>query len=205
MMLDTSFTPFPSLEPTTLYSFYPYPVSPRTELHDILPPPTPASAGPGPSTLQHQTQSLSLRSSGRISETRKEDVRLATRRAEKRALMGRLPAGVALGREEDLLDQEDDVLEHEQRDINMFGHRFLLPYGRRLTQMEMDSAPSPSPSEPDHELRQEDNTVGHIPLENGQEAEEDEGEIRDLDASIEDMDEEYEGSDDEMDEDDEEV
>lgn len=23
----------------------------------------------------------------------------------------------------------------------MFGHRFLLPYGRRLTQMEMDAAP----------------------------------------------------------------
>lgn len=34
-----------------------------------------------------------------------------------------------------------DVRAVAQQDIDMFGHRFLLPFGRRHTQMEMDAAP----------------------------------------------------------------
>lgn len=80
-------------------------------------------------------------------------------RAQRRALMGKRPAGINLSRHADELSEEEDAMEDEkvgqslhhsdessltadsQQEVNMFGHRFLLPYGRRLTQMEMDAAP----------------------------------------------------------------
>ncbi|WVF65411.1 hypothetical protein IAT40_000138 [Kwoniella sp. CBS 6097] len=205
MMLDGPSCSLPAFEPMTLYSFYPYSLSPRSHVHSTLFPSSASSdnnaAGPGPSTQaqarvtegseQDQKVDHSDRRSYRPS---REDVRESLSRAERRALMGGRPAGTGLGKDDDDVIVDEDMLDHEQHDINMFGHRFLLPYGRRLTQMEMDAAPSPSPSEPDHERRQEDRTTGSAgsPLMQPQnldgEDEEEEGGAVDLDASIEDLD-----------------
>jgi len=116
--------------------------------------------------------------------------------------MGLRPAGLAVGRESEELDVEEQALDDERQNINMFGHRFLLPFGRRLTQMEMDAAPSPTPSEPDNERRQEDRNMasptlalvggedgdGGAPVPDGGEEGGGDEEMVDLDASIEDMD-----------------
>ncbi|AFR96247.2 hypothetical protein C347_04425 [Cryptococcus neoformans AD2-60a] len=182
MILDIS-TPFPSLQPNTLYSFSSYPPSPRRHLNHILLHPPNDQPQPQP---QAGPSTPSLHGVSYCKE--KDEVNKLMRRAERRVLMGKSPAGMMLGREDEEVAMEEDLLEHEQKmNINMFGHRFLLPFGRRQTQMEMDSAPSPSPSEPDHEHRQEDNSMAMpmntLPDEDGNEAR-----GQDLDASIEDMD-----------------
>lgn len=60
-----------------------------------------------------------------------------------------------MGKESEDLEDEEAALEqesvcqapdvsyqtNEKHDIGMFGHRFLLPFGRRQTQMELDAAP----------------------------------------------------------------
>jgi hypothetical protein len=97
--------------------------------------------GPGPSTSVRQAERLQLE------------------RASRRALTGRRPAGVGIGREGNELEEEEAAAEEEevrraafglmlllweltsQNNVGMFGHRFLLPYGRRQTQMELDAAP----------------------------------------------------------------
>jgi len=134
----------PGLNPSTSYSFYPYPVksAPTTSLRGLAPP-TQTQAQAGPSTH------------------RRAEITRATRireRSERRALVGLRPAGFAIGRESEDLDLEEMTLEDErvshlvwlyafvirltrQQHINMFGHRFLLPIGRRQTQMELDAAP----------------------------------------------------------------
>ncbi|WVQ93084.1 hypothetical protein IAU59_000148 [Kwoniella sp. CBS 9459] len=211
MILDGPSCSLPAFEPMTLYSFYPHSLSPRSHVHSTLFFSKPTNdAGPGPNTqAQAQAQAQKTKISGNAEEGRhqliegderrrarpsREDVRESSRRAERRALMGRRPAGTGLGKDDDDVIADEDVLDHEQHDINMFGHRFLLPYGRRLTQMEMDAAPSPSPSEPDHERRQEDRTMGSAgsPLAQPQNLDEEddggEGGAVDLDASIEDLD-----------------
>ncbi|WVR08928.1 hypothetical protein IAU60_005987 [Kwoniella sp. DSM 27419] len=191
MMLDGPSCSLPAFEPSTLYSFYPHPLSPRSHLHSTLSPSqhsTTAQAGPGPTTQGNRTiASGQLKGNSIRAEA---EVASAMKRAELRALMGRRPAGTGLGKDDDEVGAEEDMLDQEQHDINMFGHRFLLPYGRRLTQMEMDAAPSPSPSEPDHERRQEDRTMGSpgSPVMQQEVAEEDEEGPVDLDASIEDLD-----------------
>ncbi|KAK8844115.1 hypothetical protein IAR55_006909 [Kwoniella newhampshirensis] len=210
MMLDSSFTPLPTLTPQTLYSFYPHPLSPRSHLHSTLFSPSGESeSGPGPSTQkstllkqqQRECAAPQCRPQTHHERTRRSDVHGAMKRAEERALMGRRPAGVGLGKDDEEIIVEEDLLEHEQHDTNMFGHRFLLPFGRRLTQMEMDAAPSPSPSEPDHERRQEDRSgpggvspispvvgVGATGLDDLDDEDGGGAGIVDLDASIEDMD-----------------
>ncbi|WVW79497.1 hypothetical protein I302_101466 [Kwoniella bestiolae CBS 10118] len=182
----------PTFEPINLYSFYPHPISPRSHVHSTL--------FPHPDNANTASSSGSSRQKGTQpdraikKEITREEVQQAMERAERRALMGRRPAGVGMSRDDDEVVNEEDILDHEQHDINMFGHRFLLPFGRRLTQMEMDAAPSPSPSEHDHERRQEDHTMGsplmepQIQGEDGEEDEEDEEGAVDLDASIEDLD-----------------
>ncbi|WRT69191.1 uncharacterized protein IL334_006175 [Kwoniella shivajii] len=183
-MLDIDYA-LPACELSTTYSFYPYSLSSRSHVHSTL-------------LTQSENNSTSLdpmsdvtEIAGPSSRAILEDVRQSHQRAERRALMGWRPAGIGLAKEDDEVCNEEDILDHDQHDINMFGHRFLLPFGRRLTQMEMDAAPSPSPSEQDHERRQEDHTMASPVVaaelaEIGEEEEQD-GQV-DLDASIEDLD-----------------
>ncbi|WVQ63774.1 uncharacterized protein L199_001928 [Kwoniella botswanensis] len=183
----------PVMDPINLYSFYPYPISPRSHVHSTLFP----SSDPNSSSNSSSTSKQHPFSKGTkevVKQTTRHQVQESMRRAERRALMGRRPTGVGLSRDDDEVINEEDMLDHEQHDINMFGHRFLLPLGRRLTQMEMDAAPSPSPSEHDHERRQEDHTMGSPMMEtqiqgeqDDEDDEEDGGQV-DLDASIEDLD-----------------
>ncbi|WWC63901.1 uncharacterized protein I303_106506 [Kwoniella dejecticola CBS 10117] len=212
MLLEGPST-LPNFEPLTLYSFYPHPISPRSHVHSTLFPSSSSSgnavAGPSSSKpnqkskqKQKQKQTTGLGQGNVVraeAGTSRLEIEASMKRAERRALMGRRAAGVGLGKDDDEVIHDEDVLDHEQHDINMFGHRFLLPYGRRLTQMEMDAAPSPSPSEHDHERRQEDHTMGSPMMETQTQAQggnmdmDDDGteegnEVVDLDASIEDLD-----------------
>ncbi|KAE8543688.1 hypothetical protein D1P53_000404 [Cryptococcus gattii VGV] len=181
MILDIP-TQFPSLQSSTLYSFSPYPLSPRRLLnHTLLHPPK------DPLQPQHQAGPSSSSVRGVAYCKERDEANKFMKRAERRVLMGNNPAGMMLGREDEEVTLEEDVLEDEQMNINMFGHRFLLPFGRRQTQMEMDSAPSPSPSEPDHDHRQEDNSMA-MPANTLPDEDDDEEHGQDLDASIEDMD-----------------
>ncbi|WVN88025.1 uncharacterized protein L203_103224 [Cryptococcus depauperatus CBS 7841] len=195
MLFDMA-TPFPSLSPNTLYSFSQHPIASRSYLHSTLlafddgdglgpqaeqPPKFYSSARMGPYDVTG-TGAATPEIKGMVRPRDKEDC--MRRRAERRAVMGRPPAGVMLDIQEEKISMDEDRVGHEEHNVNMFGHRFLLPYGRRQTQMEMDSAPSPSPTEPDHEHRQED--AASVPtLAVG---EEDETPTQDLDASIEDLD-----------------
>ncbi|ORX39154.1 hypothetical protein BD324DRAFT_618668 [Kockovaella imperatae] len=131
MATSNSGMSLPALDPPTSFAFYPYGLSSQRQTHSSirglsLPSTTPDSltgAGPGPKTEEIVRE------------------KLARARAERRALMGRRPPGVALGREAEELSDEEAAMEDEKQNINLFGHRFLLPFGRRLTQMEMEAAP----------------------------------------------------------------
>jgi len=59
----------------------------------------------------------------------------------RRALRGLRAAGVALAHDAQDLSDEEEMLEREKASINAFGHRFLMPFGRMMTQMEMEAAP----------------------------------------------------------------
>lgn len=72
---------------------------------------------------------------------RRRDARRACDRAALRALRGLRPAGISLGLDAGDLSDEEEAVEEERASVNAFGHRFLLPFGRRLTQMEMEAAP----------------------------------------------------------------
>lgn len=39
------------------------------------------------------------------------------------------------------LSDEEAQLDEEKHELNQFGHRFLIPIGRRITQMESEAAP----------------------------------------------------------------
>ncbi|TYJ56134.1 hypothetical protein B9479_003120 [Cryptococcus floricola] len=196
-MLLESLNTYPSLTPDTLHSFSPYPLSSRAHLHkSLLHPSSASSSQAGPSTYRSSgIRGIQSPPTNADPDEQAQDARrsagMMRRRAEERVLMGRTPAGVMLGREDDEVTLEEEMMDQEQHDVTMFGHRFLLPYGRRQTQMEMDSAPSPSPSEADHERRQEDPSGilhhHHHPPEDDTENEDDE-DVADLDGSVEDMD-----------------
>ena len=108
MSLDLSFhIPLPDFDLDTRHSFYPYPVLARSKVHRSLigePSLTPTSSngqrilpsGSGPLSYRHAMADLS-----------KE-------RAARRALIGRRPAGVALGREAEELSDEEAALEDEK-------------------------------------------------------------------------------------------
>lgn len=108
MILDIS-TPFPSLEPNTLYSFSPYPLSPRRHLNHVLLHPPSDQPQPQP---QAGPSTSSLRGVNYCKE--RDEINKLMRRAERRALMGKNPAGMMLGREDEEVAIEEDVLEHEQ-------------------------------------------------------------------------------------------
>lgn len=109
MILDIP-TQFPSLQPSTLYSFSPYPLSPRKHLnHTLLHPPKDPLQPPyqlaGPN-------SSSVRGVAYCKE--RDEAKNLMKRAERRVLMGNNPAGMMLGREDEEVTLEEDVLEDEQ-------------------------------------------------------------------------------------------
>ncbi|TXT13205.1 hypothetical protein VHUM_01606 [Vanrija humicola] len=170
MIGSTNYPPLPQAQCDTLYAFYPYPLRARERVHASL-------RGPAP---------LSSTSSSSAASSSSSDTQAAVDRAARRALRGKRPAGVALGKDAADLSDEEAALEDDKHAINAFGHRFLLPFGRRLTQMEMEAAPSPTPS--DHEHRQEDRGAEPpSPVPPSPELGDQDGEI-DLDASLEDRD-----------------
>ncbi|GMK55301.1 hypothetical protein CspeluHIS016_0203570 [Cutaneotrichosporon spelunceum] len=112
------------------------------------------------------------------------------RRPRHRALRGLPPAGAALHLLAADLSDDEGVLDDEREDLNNFGRRFLIPIGRRNTQMEAEAAPSPTPS--DHDHRQEDRgglSPSPEPMEDiDLDASVDDLDAPDLDASLEDLD-----------------
>lgn len=126
MLGSTNYPPLPQARRDTLYAFYPYPLRARERVHASLRGP----AGPSASTSPPSSSSASA-----------ADTSAAVDRAARRALRGKRPAGVALGKDAADLSDEEAALDDEKHAINAFGHRFLLPFGRRLTQMEMEAAP----------------------------------------------------------------
>lgn len=103
-------TPYlPALPPSTSYSFYPYPLSsaPTTSLRGLAPP-TQSQAQAGPSTYRTNE----IQRAARVRE-----------RAERRALVGLRPAGLAVGRESEDLDLEEMTLEDERVNLHVPFHR----------------------------------------------------------------------------------
>ncbi|KAL1407681.1 hypothetical protein Q8F55_007114 [Vanrija albida] len=164
MLESTNYPPLPQARRDTLYAFYAYPLRARERVHASL---------RGPAAAASSSSS--------------SEPAAAVERAARRALRGKRPAGVALGKDAADLSDEEAALEDDKHAINAFGHRFLLPFGRRLTQMEMEAAPSPTPS--DHDHRQEDRGAEPAsPVPPSPELDEPEGDEVDLDASLEDRD-----------------
>ncbi|WOO85004.1 uncharacterized protein LOC62_06G008509 [Vanrija pseudolonga] len=181
MLGSTNYPPLPQARRDTLYAFYPYPLRARERVHASL-----RRSAPSTSTLTSPSSPSSSSSSA-------ADTSAAVGRAARRALRGKRPVGVALGKDAADLSDEEAALDDEKHAINAFGHRFLLPFGRRLTQMEMEAAPSPTPS--DHDHRQEDrNAEPPSPIPPSPELGEQEGGEVDLDASLEDRDADHDQS-----------
>ncbi|RXK35378.1 hypothetical protein M231_07368 [Tremella mesenterica] len=220
VLLDLAI-PLPPLHPNNTLSFYPYPS--HSDSHSHVPGPSTTSRvpprpnpvrGPIPPALPTSTPNVpkntmagpSMTSNreedGGRSQLREQEQRI-DHQALLRALTGKRPAGMEVSKVSESLEEEEGVFEDYRHSINMFGNRFLLPYGLRLTQMEMDAQPSPEPSEPDQDRRQEDGAVPSAPrtgrtdvgiqgdvmdgIEEGVEEVEGDEEV-DLDASVEDMD-----------------
>jgi hypothetical protein len=96
--MSTTTPHMPALQPSTSYSFYPYPVKtiPATSLRGPVPP-TQAEAGPS-----------------RNRQTERQRATRIRERAEKRALIGQRPAGLAVGRDSEDLDLEEMALDDER-------------------------------------------------------------------------------------------
>ena len=95
-------THFPNLQPDSSYSFYPYPLTGVSSTSSILrglASPTPIPEGAGPS----RDRSAEIRYAEKLRQ-----------RAEKRAVVGLRPAGLAVGRESEALDMEEMRLEDEK-------------------------------------------------------------------------------------------
>lgn len=98
--MSTTTPNLPASNPSTSYSFYPYPVKsiPTTSLRGLAPPTrTQPQAGPSTSRRAEITKATHVRE-----------------RAERRALVGLRPAGFAVGRESEDLDLEEMALEDER-------------------------------------------------------------------------------------------
>lgn len=110
--------PLPSLHPHPEYSFYPYPITPRSQLHSTLQSSYPSPSSPSIRGLAGYSQGPSAPASIRgeagpsTSRTKVED--RALRRAEKRAVRGLRPSGVGLGREAEDLSEEEVMMEDEK-------------------------------------------------------------------------------------------
>ncbi len=103
----TAGSSLPTLMPDLIYSFYPYPVLARTKVHASL-----LQTSATPSSTDKKTandQSDSGLSTQQLAKSRN-----AKERAARRALMGRRPAGVALGREAEELSDEEAALDDEK-------------------------------------------------------------------------------------------
>jgi len=94
---DASNSPFPSFNPSTLYSFYPYPISSRDKTHQSL------------RGIQSPSKGQSSR---QAQQEAREKAAKARERAARRALVGKRPAGVSIGREAEDLSEEEDALDH---------------------------------------------------------------------------------------------
>ena len=122
MMLNTTlYPPLPTSDPITTTSFYPYPVSSRFTIHaNLLGEPRSSGSLRGLAPLQsaqQQGQSASSRSPiagpGPTSTSIRREA-LGRKRAEKRALSGRRPAGVGMAIDADELSEEEEVLSEER-------------------------------------------------------------------------------------------
>jgi len=113
MFLDPISQPtLPTLLPDPIHSFYPYPVLPRSKVHQSL-------LSPSSNTTQKQFQSIQPGPGPSTEQNAKS--RNAKQRAARRALMGRRPAGVALGREAEELSDEEASLEDEKVRLSFHG------------------------------------------------------------------------------------
>ena len=119
MILDTAtHPPLPLASRDVKYSFYPYPISTRQTLHTSLrgPPPA-ASSSAGGSVANRSSSNSSSRASlagpGPSTAQLRAEAR-ALKRAQWRAVGGRRPAGLGLGREAEELSEEEEALEDEK-------------------------------------------------------------------------------------------
>ncbi|CAK9781396.1 hypothetical protein CC85DRAFT_325810 [Cutaneotrichosporon oleaginosum] len=185
--------------PNTLFSFAHRPVTSRSRLNASLRTSwaSPSSQQPLPSSSQSNASTSSdssrPRTRAQTSSPNPASFVLEARRLRRprhRALRGLPPAGASLHVLAADLSDEEGVLDDEREDLNNFGRRFLIPIGRRNTQMEAEAAPSPTPS--DHDHRQEDRgglTPSPEPMEDVDlDASIEDQDAPDLDASLEDLD-----------------
>ena len=101
----TTFTGFfPALEPSTSYSFYNHPLSSRSNVHQTI-------RGVQPMHAQG-SQPVPLSNPGPTTEEIRREAR-ARHRTEKRALVGKRPAGTWLGKEAEELSEEEEAFEDE--------------------------------------------------------------------------------------------
>lgn len=111
--MSTSQPHFPTFQPTSSYSFYPYPLTGVSSTSSTLR----SLVDPNPRTpAQAQVKSQSQGQAG-PSRDRSAEIRYAEKvrqRAEKRAVIGMRPAGLAVGRESESLDIEEMRLEDEK-------------------------------------------------------------------------------------------
>lgn len=119
--------------PNTLFSFAHRPVTSRSRLNASLrtgwaPTPTPSSK-PSKAACSGSSSASSVAAARRL------------RRPRHRALRGLPPAGAALTALAADLSDEEGALNEEKEELNNFGRRFLIPIGRRNTQMEAEAAP----------------------------------------------------------------
>lgn len=147
-------TALPPQRPSPLFSYYAYTISSRDRVHaSLLSPYSSSSASsssrsPGPSS---STSGSGGRWKPRTSVPVPAHAAAAARRsslarAQRRALMGKRPAGFAVAHDLADLSDEEAALDEDKAAINQFGHRFLMPFGRRMTLGEMETAPVSDPS-----------------------------------------------------------
>lgn len=137
-----TYPPLPTTTPSPLFSFAHTPITSRSRLNASLRATSWSTQPPSSVHPSHPSHAAST-STHRLDEDETEiDSRvLLTKRARHRALRGLQPAGAALRIDAAELSDEENALEAEKEDLNHFGHRFLIPIGRRNTQMEAEAAP----------------------------------------------------------------
>ncbi|EKD03734.1 hypothetical protein A1Q2_01960 [Trichosporon asahii var. asahii CBS 8904] len=183
----------PPQRPSPLFSYYAYTISSRDRVHaSLLNSYASSSSSASSRTPSSSTSSLPTPGGGGRWKPRTSVPipphsasaarRSSLARAQRRALTGKRPAGFAVAHDLADLSDEEAALDEEKASINQFGHRFLMPFGRRMTLGEMETAPSPTPSDPSHR-QEEAHAISPSPV-----PEEEEGAEVDLDADLEDMD-----------------
>lgn len=125
MLLDSPGYPhIPTFELEPTYSFYPYPISSRSHVHQILLKPSPHAAKPqashptpannGLSGVSFVPQPVMAISGPGPSTQMIRSQEKSKARAQRRALMGKRPAGIDLSRHADELSEEEDAMEDEK-------------------------------------------------------------------------------------------